>query len=331
MGHRSMEPVEAWPIVLCVIQICLYFVLGFFLICIREFPRKELEGEHRAVKDFSVKVTENPEVLRQATWQAWGGALHPGWLLGLRLFAFFYLSGLFIGVYIQRGSWLYFFNYYTEWTLTILIIYFGWGAFVSIVEYTKNLRKHRGNSDPETGDIQAALLGEDGSEEEKAGYFGYTLQILFQIAGPAVVLTDGVYWSFLYPFFPEDFPHTFSEFNLHALNAVFLVAELFLNSMRFPWFRAAYFFIYSCVYVYFQWSIHVLGVVKRWPYPFMDVSSEYAPFWYLAIGILHITAFGIVAFLNGWKLIFLQDNNRHISSRARWWSLARSLWPGGIS
>ncbi|CAM6126365.1 unnamed protein product [Calypogeia fissa] len=328
-----MDILELRPLVSCVVLICAFFILGIVLILLNEFPRKDLKEEHREVEEFSAKVTEKPTVLRKETWQAWAGALHPGWLLGLRVFAFVYLLGLLITVRVQRQDWFHVFYYYTEWSLGLLIIYFGWGSFVSIVEYTDNLSKAEGiNTDPENGDSQVGLLSENKIQDTKAGYFGYTLQFLFQTVAPAVALTDGVYWTFLFPFFPDDFPHTFSEFNLHALNAVFLVVELFLNSMRFPWFRAGYFFIWSCLYVFFQWAMHSFGLLEPhvWPYPFMDVSSPYAPIWYLVVGILHLAAYAIVAFLNRLKL-WLQDRDAYMSTTARWWSFAVSLWPGGMS
>lgn len=114
MGGQSMDPLAVWPVVLCVVQICLYFVLGVALIFLHEFPRKELDGETKEVEEFSAKVSEKPQVLRQETWQAWAGALHPGWLLGVRGFAFLYLFGLMVYVYTERADWLHFFNYYTE-------------------------------------------------------------------------------------------------------------------------------------------------------------------------------------------------------------------------
>lgn len=89
----------------------------------------------------------------------------------------------------------------------------------------------------------------------------------------------------------------------------------------FPWFRAAYFVIWSCVYVTVQWILHACGMswygqftpspffffffchfqsVKyflssdvlveelfnlswfspRWPYPFLDLDTPWAPLWY---------------------------------------------------
>lgn len=109
-----MDVLELWPVVLCVVLICAFFILGIVLIFLHEFPRNELEGERKEVEEYSANITENPIVLRKETWQAWAGALHPGWLLGLRLFAFLYLLGLLVAVRIQRRNWFYVFYYYTE-------------------------------------------------------------------------------------------------------------------------------------------------------------------------------------------------------------------------
>jgi hypothetical protein len=109
-----MDILDLWPIALCVLQIVAYFIIGLILIVMREFPRRDLEEETKEVQDFSAKVTERPKVLRQETWQAWAGVVHPGVLLGLRVFAFSYLFGLMIYVRMERGTWLSFFYYYTE-------------------------------------------------------------------------------------------------------------------------------------------------------------------------------------------------------------------------
>ncbi|MCL7034443.1 hypothetical protein MKW94_000452, partial [Papaver nudicaule] len=61
---------------------------------------------------------------------------------------------------------------------------------------------------------------------------------------------------------------------------------------RFPWFRFAYFILWTAIYVIFQWVIHAC-VSLWWPYPFLDLSSSYAPLWYLAVGLMHIPCYGV--------------------------------------
>ncbi|PNX62801.1 hypothetical protein L195_g053172, partial [Trifolium pratense] len=74
----------------------------------------------------------------------------------------------------------------------------------------------------------------------------------------------------------------FSLFNfqftvgMHSVNAVLLLGETSLNCMSFPVFRFAYFILWTVTFVIFQWIIHA-AVSLWWPYPFLDLSSPYAP------------------------------------------------------
>ncbi|KAL6547343.1 hypothetical protein OROMI_023064 [Orobanche minor] len=93
----------------------------------------------------------------------------------------------------------------------------------------------------------------------------------------AVALTDSVFWLIIYPYL------TAKDYRLNFL-------------IRFPFFRIAYFVLWTCMYVVFQWIVHAC-VLIRWPYPFLDLSSPYAPLWYLAVGLLLFPCFGIFALI----------------------------------
>ncbi|KAL2547015.1 uncharacterized protein Fot_16248 [Forsythia ovata] len=121
----------------------------------------------------------------------------------------------------------------------------------------------------------------------------YAFQILFQICAGAVTLTDCVFWLIIYPFLTgKDYRLHFLVVCMHSINAVFLLGETFLNCLRFPFFRIAYFVLWTCVFVIFQWIIHAC-VSMWWPYSFLDLSSPYAPIWYLGVGLLHLPCFAI--------------------------------------
>ncbi|CAL5336228.1 unnamed protein product [Camellia sinensis] len=68
-----------------------------------------------------------------------------------------------------------------------------------------------------------------------------------------VVLTDCVFWFIIVPFLAiKDYDLNFLIINLHTINAVFLLGDTTLNCLRFPWFRIAYFFLWTAVYVHFK-------------------------------------------------------------------------------
>ncbi|XXG65644.1 hypothetical protein AAC387_Pa05g3289 [Persea americana] len=73
---------------------------------------------------------------------------------------------------------------------------------------------------------------------------------------------------------------------------------------RFPWFRIYYFVLWTAMFVIFQWIIHAF-VSLRWPYPFLDLSSPYAPVWYLSVALLHIPCFAIFALVTKLKCYLL--------------------------
>ncbi|KAJ8750100.1 hypothetical protein K2173_014015 [Erythroxylum novogranatense] len=108
-------------------------------------------------------------------------------------------------------------------------------------------------------------------ENKVANVCCHLFQIIFQMISGVVTFTDCVYWSIIFPYFTiKDYPLNFP----------------------FPWFRISYFILWTGVYVLFQWIFHAF-VPIWWPYPFLDLSSPYAPLWYLLMALLHLPCYGI--------------------------------------
>ncbi|CAM0150019.1 unnamed protein product [Urochloa decumbens] len=117
--------------------------------------------------------------------------------------------------------------------------------------------------------------------EKRAGFWGRSMQIIYQTSAGATMLTDITFWGLLVPFFYRDkFVLSLVTDGMHSLNAVFLLIDTVLNNMPFPWYRMAFFVFWSCAYVTFQWVLHACGGLSWWPYPFLDLSSSGAPIWY---------------------------------------------------
>ncbi|XP_020101194.1 uncharacterized protein LOC109719082 isoform X4 [Ananas comosus] len=144
-----------------------------------------------------------------------------------------------------------------------------------------------------------------GDIEQKAGILENLMQITYQTSAGAVVLTDIVFWGLLVPFLSvEHFSLDLLMGCMHSVNAVFLLLDTALNSMPFPWFRISYFVLWSCVYVAFQWVLHACGF-SWWPYPFLELSTPWAPMWYLSLALIHIPCFGLYAVIVKAKVSFL--------------------------
>ncbi|KAI3454480.1 hypothetical protein Pfo_011143 [Paulownia fortunei] len=292
-----------WRVLLCSIWVLMSMVFASVLISKHECRRNSEEGSTENQQQDSAGVLYEDEV-----WKPCLRSIHPGWLLAFRVFAFLVLLlMLVLNVVVDGGSIFYF---YTQWTFTLITIYFGLGSLLSMHGCYRYMNKSGGDEhfDTERGSfgsststqnshVSNATKGMDLNQEhlvrEKAGFLAYAFQIIFQMNAGAVMLTDTVFWFILVPFLAiKDYNLNFLIINMHSINAVFLLGDTALNCLRFPWFRIGYFFLWTAVYVLFQWIVHAC-VSLWWPYPFLDLSSSYAPLWYSTVALMHIPCYGI--------------------------------------
>ncbi|CAI0376645.1 unnamed protein product, partial [Linum tenue] len=116
---------------------------------------------------------------------------------------------------------------------------------------------------------------------------------IVQTCAGAVILTDVVFWCLILPFESnQHFQLTMLTGLMHSVNLVFLIIDTALNSLPFPWFRIAYFVQWSCIYIVFQWVLHACGL-SWWPYPFLELSTPWAPLWYFCLALVHVPCYGI--------------------------------------
>ncbi|KAK8677144.1 hypothetical protein V6N13_142699 [Hibiscus sabdariffa] len=298
-----------WRFALCALFILASMIVAAIII-------RKFEGGTRSEHRRRENRKEPAGLLYEdETWNTCLEAVHPAWLLGFRVFAFLMLLALIIANVVVDGGGIFYF--YTQWTFTLVTIYFGFGSTISIYGCRKHCRKTGGNRtnhvslDSEQGTYVPPTIGEiaDVSSNQSkhfdpheatypptiAGPWVYVFQIIYQICAGAVMLTDAVFWLVIYPFLtPKGHGLNFMIVSMHSINVVFLIGDAILNCMRFPLFRIAYFILWTTAFVVFQWIIH--ACVNIWcPYPFLDLSSSYAPLWYLGIGVMLIPCYGIFA------------------------------------
>jgi hypothetical protein len=144
--------------------------------------------------------------------EACGGNIYSAWLLASRTISFLYLLIINIVDTAGQANLLKVYYYYTEWTLTLLVFYFGVASCVSLSEFLQFMKKGTENSnhilDTEAGYPvlrSISRLGSDGEVQSldpsstvevvmashskginmegasEAGWFGYSLQALFQV------------------------------------------------------------------------------------------------------------------------------------------------------
>ncbi|RYR59377.1 hypothetical protein Ahy_A05g025253 isoform B [Arachis hypogaea] len=303
-----------WRFFLCALWILAAMGLASFLIWrYEEFRKSRNERRERQRRRETAGSLYEGEA-----WNTCLKGIHPSWLLIYRIVSFLVLLILLIVNVIVDGGGIFYF--YTQWTFTLVTIYFGLASCFSIYGCCFNHNKLEANTaDSEQGTYSAPIL--DGAVERNliknshtdqephtwnpAGAWGYMFQIIFQTSAGAVMLTDLVFWLVIYPFMTAaDFRLHFFDVCMHSVNALFLLGDTALNCMRFPMFRFAYFILWTGIFVIFQWIIHAC-VSLWWPYPFLDLSSPYAPLWYFAVGVMHIPCYGAFALVVRLKHLWL--------------------------
>ncbi|KAJ4956994.1 hypothetical protein NE237_013777 [Protea cynaroides] len=310
--------------------ICFAIIAGAFFFALWLIVRKEGGGKcdyDQTMYESLLVANSDPEgsefdgLLRRPgyidstqLWTTCWRGLHPAWLLAVRM-----LSAALMGTILWWDDCKYdssIFIYYTEWTFTLIIVYFVLGTIISAHgcwTYVKKPQNEVPKRDLEEtsestttisfrtnkvrGTIKLQSHWEQEETKQMAGFWGYLMQIVFQTCAGAVMLTDIVFWFLIVPFL------SIAHFSLntlmgcmHTLNLVFLLLDTAINRLSFPWFRIAYFMLWSCIYVIFQWVIHACGY-KLWPYPFLELSTPWAPVWYLCMAVIHLPCYGIYALI----------------------------------
>ncbi|KAI9178567.1 hypothetical protein LWI28_027976 [Acer negundo] len=294
-----------WRFLLCVIWIFSSMSIASFIIW--KYERFDILKSDGETREDAVNFLHSDDV-----WRPCLKEIHPIWLLAFRVIAFCLLLAMLIVKVIFSGAII--LIYYTQWTFMLVTIYFAFGSLLSMYgcyQYHKinsgSLNVDHGGIDAERGNFMPLANGEckitlekrkalNGQDEFQApGIISFLFQVIFQMNAGAVMLTDCIYWCIIFPFLTaKDYGPSFLTVNMHTLNAILLLGDTALNCVQFPWFRVSYFILWTSSYVIFQWIYH--GCVRiQWPYPFLDLSSPYAPLWYLVVGLLHIPCYGIFA------------------------------------
>ncbi|KAL3629198.1 hypothetical protein CASFOL_026420 [Castilleja foliolosa] len=265
-----------WSFFLCVLWVLTPMVVGSYLIWKYEHSDNLDSGE---TAHFNV------------SWKPCLNQIHPIFLLVFRIIALcLLLTAVSFDIDIHG---LELFYYYTQWTFTLVIIYFGLGSLLSMHGCFYHLKsKGSSSEDMEQGLYVPLAHGSNGDGVKLLDKLDQTgksrallnrsswdnlFQVLFQMTAGAVTITDLLYWSVIFPFIAlKDYEMNFLTVVTHSLNGILILGDTALNSLQFPWFRISYFVMFTGVYVIFQWIVHA-AVHIWWPYPFLDLSVSLAP------------------------------------------------------
>ncbi|XP_078436135.1 protein rolling protein isoform X2 [Wolffia australiana] len=223
------------------------------------------------------------------------------WLLCFR--GFFFISMACALSLMIRAHGLSSFYFYTQWTFSLVIFYFALGTVISAHGWWASFKRANHRREERTGCLEnlmdlegvrsANVLQETDFDEKckKVGFWGCTLQVVYQTCAGAVMMTDVVFWCLIVPFMSnEHFTLNLLMGSMHSLNLFFLLLDTALNSMPFTWFGMSYFVLWSSIYVIFQWILHACGF-QWWPYPFLKLDTPWAPLWYFCMALVHVPCY----------------------------------------
>ncbi|KAM2527961.1 hypothetical protein TB1_025156 [Malus domestica] len=250
---------------------------------------------------FAWKGKPEPPLKSVELWGTCWRTLDPLWLLFYRAFAFVLMAKLLFDMTSQFG--LFTLVFYTQWTFALVMLYFGLGTIISAHGCWVGRSSYR--DDQIKGKVKPKSNQARNAIQQRAGFFGNLMLIIYQTCAGAVMLTDIVFWCLILPFLTSmEFQLTFLIGAIHALNAVFLIVDTALNRLPFSKLGFAYFALFGVLYISFQWLIHAFGV-KWWPYPFLELNTPLAPLWYFGLAVWHIPCYWIYSLIINSKLSIL--------------------------
>ncbi|KAI8533667.1 hypothetical protein RHMOL_Rhmol10G0027100 [Rhododendron molle] len=190
-----------WRVGLCAIWVLAPMLIALYMIC--KYERSDQSDfEETVILHDKTGVLYNDDAWRPCLQE-----IHPFWLLAFRVTAFFLLLGtLILDVVVHGGGILY---YYTQWTYILVTIYFGhykMGAASKFAGVGKDAEQ--GLYVPLTYSEAAYKVREEKglNFQKKNEYYPslvvlcHAFQVIFQMCAGAVMLTDFVYWSIIFPF-----------------------------------------------------------------------------------------------------------------------------------
>ncbi|XP_062084310.1 uncharacterized protein LOC133790626 [Humulus lupulus] len=302
MYNQGFEYWVQWQVPVCALNFIIPAVV------VLKYLRKEKKEDALSIRSI--------DFLWSCCWRH----LNPIWLLIYRAFAFVCLASMLYQMVLIDGPFAFYF--YTQWTFALVILYFAMATVISAYGCWTSTNK------PSSADVTESD-GEEEFEDEmnlqslhsrkeiqpKLGSWGYLMQAMYHTCAGASVLTDLVFWFLLVPQGNEQFEITLLIGGLHTVNVVFLIGDTALNVIPFTWFGFSYFVLWSCLYITFQWTLHLCGFMKWWPYPFLELNTPWAPLWYLGVTLFHLPCYWIYTMLVQAKICLLPKLFPHVYVR----------------
>ncbi|TQD98075.1 hypothetical protein C1H46_016340 [Malus baccata] len=198
-----------WRVLLCAIWVFVPMVIA--LLMIWKYDGKDHSKSDR--RDTQQDISE--DFCGDEVWRPCLKEIHPVWLLIYRVISFSLLLATLIIKVAIAGSRIFYF--YTQWTFTLVTIYFGFGSLLSIygcfwckkTSSTTTLGDYdHVGTDAENGTyIPLENEEKDSSPQDEsclpraAAKCSRVFEAMFEMNAGAVMLTDCIYWLVIFPFF----------------------------------------------------------------------------------------------------------------------------------
>ncbi|XP_039062703.1 uncharacterized protein LOC120207264 [Hibiscus syriacus] len=114
-----------WRVLICSVIVFTPIVISLIII----FKYEGLKKVKRDGKE-SQEGLSCDELYDDDVWKPCLQEIHPFWLLGYRVIAFCLALAMIVSKTVASGAHI--FYYYTQWTFTLVTIYFGFGMLLSI-------------------------------------------------------------------------------------------------------------------------------------------------------------------------------------------------------
>ncbi|KAG1697016.1 hypothetical protein DVH05_017403 [Phytophthora capsici] len=205
-------------------------------------------------------------------------------------------------VYRSRGRCM---AFYTSWNFILQGVYFAGAAW-------RTRRQLQLRMDERTASYTALVDGEEGSPFKRrkrvlrtSGLNWIDLELLLDVCLAASLLICFVVWAILYPYavkagHPEKLLNGVS-YCQHGANVVLLQIDFFATRHLVSKDALPLIMGWPSVYAVFAWIVHGTVAKGFWPYPFLDLNTPWAPFWYGFLLAAHIAALMVVMLLSKMK------------------------------
>uniref|UniRef100_A0AAV1U9Q3 Uncharacterized protein n=1 Tax=Peronospora matthiolae TaxID=2874970 RepID=A0AAV1U9Q3_9STRA len=195
--------------------------------------------------------------------------------------------------------------FYTSWNFVLQGVYFFEAARCTGRQLQRQV-------DERSASYMALIDGDDDGTDSvstnrrrvvrASGQQWIDLELLLDVCLAASLLIFTVVWTVLYPYarkagHPEMILNAVSYCqhgaNVLLLQTDFLATKHFVSKDALPLVMG-----WPSVYAVFAWIVHGTVAKGFWPYPFLELNTPWAPFWYGGLMAAHIMALLLVMLLS---------------------------------